>query len=165
MDQPRLIVPKVYTDGRGWFAEIWRANRYPMVQCNHSFSVAGTLRGMHYQATKPQAKLIRCIRGVVFDVVIDIRQESKCFGAWQTNELSASNRYQLYIPPGFAHGFLALEDSEIEYMVSDYYSPEDERVIIWNDATLGIPWPLTNPILSNRDAKGAPFSEVCYANV
>ena len=160
-----IIEPQVFGDRRGFFLETYHARRYAhagipeqFVQDNHSCSVPGTLRGLHYQLTKPQGKLVRCVRGAIFDVAADIRRGSPTFAQWVGVELSADNKRQLYIPPGFAHGFCVTEEeSEVEYKCTDYYAPEDERGIIWNDPTIGIQWPVKEPIVSQKDAGYGPL--------
>ena len=162
-----LIKPPRYDDNRGFFSEIYNRKRYlemgidvDFVQDNHSLSRdVGTLRGLHFQAPPyAQGKLVRCGRGVIFDVAVDIRKGSQTYGQWVGYVLSADNGHQLYVPIGFAHGFVTLEpNSEIVYKCSDYYAPETEGVIKWNDPDIGIDWPLTgNPILSEKDSL-APF--------
>jgi dTDP-4-dehydrorhamnose 3,5-epimerase len=154
-----IIEPSVFDDPRGFFFESYHADRYAVaglperfVQDNHSRSLPGTLRGLHYQLLHPQGKLIRVISGSVFDVAVDIRRGSPSFGRWVGTELSAANKRQLYIPPGFAHGFCVPDEvSELEYKCSDYYVPQDERGIVWNDPTLAIEWPVTSPLLSAKD--------------
>ena len=156
-----IIEPKVFGDDRGFFLETFHSSRYselaginmPFVQDNHSRSSKGVLRGLHFQQTKPQGKLVRVVRGEVFDVAIDLRKESSTFGKWEGVILSQENKKQLWVPPGFAHGFLVLSDlADFEYKCTDYYDPLDEGSIIWNDSDLGIRWPLANPILSEKDA-------------
>jgi dTDP-4-dehydrorhamnose 3,5-epimerase len=158
-----LIIPKRYGDHRGFFAETYNRQKYlgmgidvEFVQDNHSLSRdVGTLRGLHFQAPPhAQGKLVRCGRGVLYDVAVDIRRGSPTYGQWVGYELSAQNRHQIYVPIGFAHGFLTLEpDSEIIYKCSDYYKPETEGAIRWNDQDIGIDWMLTGkPILSEKDA-------------
>lgn len=163
------IRPKVYSDGRGFFVETWQAERYcslgipdQFVQDNHSFSVKGTLRGLHFQREFPQGKLIYAITGEVFDVVVDIRRDSSTFGSWRSFHLSEALCNQLWIPPGFAHGFLTLSPSaHIIYKCTDFYHPEDEGSICWNDQTLSINWPLCEPILlSEKDVAAPSFDEV-----
>ncbi len=155
-----LIEPKVFQDERGFFMEVYKASDFAQsgikdnfVQDNHSCSAKGTLRGLHYQKhPMAQAKLVRCVRGSIFDVAVDIRKGSPTYGKWVGVTLSAANKRMLYVPVGFAHGFLALEDeSEVIYKVSNLYSPEHEAGIIWNDPEIGIKWPWDNPILSERD--------------
>ncbi len=160
-----IIEPQVFADGRGFFLETYHAGRYAeaglperFVQDNHSRSLPGTLRGMHYQLRQPQGKLLRCIRGAIFDVAVDIRRGSPTFGRWASVELSAENKRQVYIPPGFAHGFyVPEEESEVEYKCTDVYAPDDEYGIIWNDPTIGIEWRVTDPILSEKDAGYGPL--------
>jgi dTDP-4-dehydrorhamnose 3,5-epimerase len=155
-----IIEPRVFEDRRGFFFESYHAARYAaaglperFVQDNHSRSAPGTVRGLHYQLVRPQGKLIRVLSGSVFDVAVDIRRGSPSFGRWVGVELSAANKRQLYVPPGFAHGFCVPKDeSEIEYKCSDYYVPQDERGIAWNDPTVAIEWPVTlPPLLSDKD--------------
>lgn len=155
-----IIEPRVFEDRRGLFFESYHAARYAaaglperFVQDNHSRSVPGTVRGLHYQLVRPQGKLIRVLSGSVFDVAVDIRRGSPSFGRWVGVELSAANKRQMYVPPGFAHGFcVPKEESEIEYKCSDYYVPQDERGIAWNDPTIAIEWPVTlPPLLSDKD--------------
>ena len=158
-----LIKPSRFGDKRGFFSEIYNRKRYmemgidiEFVQDNHSLSRdVGTLRGLHFQGPPyAQGKLVRCGRGVIFDVAVDIRRGSQTYGQWLGYVLSADNGYQLYVPIGFAHGFVTLEpDSEIVYKCSDYYAPETEGAIRWNDPDIGIDWLLAgNPILSQKDA-------------
>ncbi|NMH65611.1 dTDP-4-dehydrorhamnose 3,5-epimerase [Shewanella salipaludis] len=160
-----LFEPQVFGDERGFFMETFRESEFNacfkahgleaprLVQENHSRSMKNVLRGLHYQATRPQGKLVRVIAGTVFDVAVDIRPESPTHGRWVGRELSADNRLQLWIPPGFAHGFYVLSDSaEVIYKCSDYYVPQDEHVLPWNDPRFAIAWPLSAaPILSRRD--------------
>lgn len=155
-----IIEPNVYEDERGFFLETYHASRYAeaglpqrFVQDNHSRSVSGTLRGLHYQLKHPQGKLVRCVRGAIYDVAVDIRRSSPTFGKWVGAELSETNKRQLYVPPGFAHGYcVPAVLSEIEYKCTDYYHPDDEHGVIWNDAVIGIIWPISAPLLSARDA-------------
>ena len=162
-EQIQLITPHRFSDQRGFFAETYSRQKYlemgldfEFVQDNHSLSrTAGTLRGLHFQ--KPpsaQAKLVRCGRGAIFDVAVDIRRGSPTYGHWEGYELSAENGDQLYIPVGFAHGFVTLEpNSEIVYKCSDYYDPDTEGAMLWNDPFIGIDWPIeADPILSDKDA-------------
>lgn len=159
-----IIEPNVIGDHRGWFMETYSKKKLEelginvsFVQDNHSFSAAkGTLRGLHYQLSpKSQTKLVRCIKGAIFDVVVDIRKGSDTFGEWFGIELSAENKMQLLIPKGFAHGFITLiNDVEVQYKVDEIYAPDCERGIIWNDPDLGIKWPTDiTPILSTKDEK------------
>ena len=156
-----IIEPKVFRDERGFFLETFEVERYaelagitlPFVQDNYSRSLKAVLRGLHYQKTKPQGKLVRVVRGEVFDVAVDIRQDSPTFGQWEGVILSETNNRQFWVPPGFAHGFLVLSDTaDFEYKCTDYYDPSDEGSILWNDPDLNIPWPDDNPILSDKDA-------------
>ena len=162
----KLVVPAVYRDARGAFSESWNRRRLAeagidadFVQDNHSVSVAvNTLRGLHYQAPPhAQAKLIRCVRGRIWDVVVDIRKGSPGFGHWVAAELSAENGRQIFVPEGFLHGFLTLEpDTEVIYKCTDYYAPEADGSVHWQ--SLGIDWPLTHdPVLSSKDANAVPF--------
>lgn len=163
-----LVEPDVFRDTRGFFMETYHAKKYmeggisgPFVQDNLSRSVRGTLRGLHYQLRNPQGKLVSVIAGAVFDVTVDIRTGSPTFGKWVSVELSADNRRQLYIPPGFAHGFCVLsETADMTYKCTDFYSPEDDRGIIWNDRRLGIPWPAIEPLLSPKDRSYKSLSEM-----
>ncbi len=165
-----LIEPTVHGDARGFFMETWHAARFQaagidasFVQDNHSLSVRGTLRGLHYQLCHPQGKLVRVVRGAVYDVAVDLRRSSPHFGRWVGMELSARNRRQLWIPPGFAHGFYVLsEEAEFVYKCTDYYAPECEHTLRWNDTALGIAWPLhpgQAPIVSAKDAAGLTLAE------
>ncbi|HZS12032.1 MAG TPA: dTDP-4-dehydrorhamnose 3,5-epimerase [Nitrospirales bacterium] len=154
-----LIEPDVWTDPRGYFFESYHQSRYEehgiharFVQDNFSRSLRGTLRGLHYQLMRPQGKLVTVMEGVVFDVAVDIRRSSPTFGRWVGVELSAEKQAQLYIPPGFAHGFCVLSPTAgFHYKCTEYYAPEDERGIIWNDVTLKIAWPIDAPTLSAKD--------------
>lgn len=156
-----IIEPKVFGDDRGFFLETFHSTRYkklaeinlPFVQDNHSRSSKGVLRGLHFQKTKPQGKLVRVVKGKVFDVAVDIRKESPTYGKWESVILSEENKKQFWVPPGFAHGFMVLSDiADFEYKCTDYYDPLDEGSILWSDADLDINWPLSNPILSEKDA-------------
>ena len=163
-----LLRPTVHGDARGFFLETWHADRYaeagidqPFVQDNHSVSKKGVLRGLHYQVNSGQDKLVRVTKGEIFDVAVDIRKQSPTYGKWWGLSLSETNNLQLYIPVGFAHGFCVLSESaEVLYKCSDYYSPEDERGILWNDPDLAIDWPIKDPILSEKDAVYPLFSEL-----
>jgi dTDP-4-dehydrorhamnose 3,5-epimerase len=163
-----LIEPTVFEDDRGFFYESYNQKDYEkigvkvnFVQDNHSRSQKGTLRGLHYQINPGQAKLVRVIRGEVFDVAVDIRFGSPTFGQWVGYYLNAKNKYQMFIPTGFAHGFcVTTEFAEFEYKCSEFYSPGDERGIIWDDPDLAIDWPVKNPILSDKDKKNSPFKNI-----
>jgi len=164
-----IIEPLVFGDSRGFFLETFQAQRYldqagielPFVQDNHSRSAKGVLRGLHYQKTKPQGKLVRVVRGEVFDVGVDLRKRSPTFGCWQGVWLSEDNHRQFWLPPGLAHGFIVTSESaDFEYKCSDYYDPEDEGCLIWNDPDVGIEWPLANPLLSDKDKAGLSFKEL-----
>jgi dTDP-4-dehydrorhamnose 3,5-epimerase len=164
-----LLEPKVFSDERGYFFESFNARDFreatglqvEFVQDNHSMSVQGVLRGLHYQIQHPQGKLMRAVRGSVFDVAVDLRKSSATFGHWTGALLSAENRRQLWIPPGFAHGFLTLSDSaEVLYKTTDYWYPEHERTLLWNDPALDIDWPFEGqPQLAAKDVAGTPFGE------
>ncbi|NOT14660.1 MAG: dTDP-4-dehydrorhamnose 3,5-epimerase [Methylotenera sp.] len=168
-----IIEPKVFGDDRGFFMESFNQAQFEaaigrklnFVQDNHSRSVKNVLRGLHYQIEQPQAKLVRVVQGAVFDVVVDIRKTSTTFGQHVALELSADNKRMLWIPEGFAHGFLVLTDSaEFLYKTTDYYAPAFERSIAWNDSTINISWPLTsNPVLSNKDRQALPLAKAeCF---
>lgn len=162
-----LIEPKVFGDSRGFFFESFNqkafdeatGTNHQFVQDNHSRSAKGVLRGLHYQIQQPQGKLVRVVQGEVFDVAVDLRKRSKTFGQWVGEILSAENKRQLWIPEGFAHGFVVLSDTaEFLYKTTDYYAPAHERCILWNDETLAIHWPAgIQPILSAKDAQGKAF--------
>ena len=156
-----IIEPKVFGDERGFFLETFQSERYsklaninlPFVQDNYSSSSNSVLRGLHFQKTKPQGKLVRVVRGEVFDVAVDIRQDSRTFGQWEGVFLTEENKKQFWVPPGFAHGFVVLSDTaDFEYKCTDFYDPSDEGSILWNDPVLNITWPIDKPILSNKDA-------------
>lgn len=160
-----LIEPKVFGDERGFFFESFNqcafneatVTDYTFVQDNHSRSSQGVLRGLHYQIQQPQGKLVRVVQGRVFDVAVDIRKSSPTFGQWVSAELSGDNHHQLWVPAGFAHGFLVLsETAEFLYKTTDYYAPEHERCIAWDDPTLSIDWPVGNvrPVVSSKDGAG-----------
>jgi len=161
------IEPTVHGDERGFFMETWQARRFheagidgEFVQDNVSHSSKGSLRGLHYQIEHSQGKLVRVVQGEVFDVAVDLRKSSPHYGQWVGEVLSAENKHQLWVPPGYGHGFLVLSDTaEFEYKCTEYYAPELERAIRWDDPDLGIEWPLLDgkqPVLSSKDA-GAPF--------
>jgi dTDP-4-dehydrorhamnose 3,5-epimerase len=164
-----LIQPAVHADERGFFIETYQKAKFmaagiafDFVQDNHSRSKKGTLRGLHYQIQRAQGKLVRVILGEVFDVAVDLRKSSKYFGQWVGFHLSAENKLQLWIPPGFAHGFLTLSEwAEFIYKTTDYYSPMDERTIKWNDPDIGIEWPIPEGITilqSDKDRNGIPLA-------
>jgi len=165
----KLIEPKVFGDDRGFFLESFQAERYaqqagitlPFVQDNHSRSAQNVLRGLHFQRSKPQGKLVRVVRGEVLDVAVDIRRGSSTFGNVVAEILSEDNKRQLWIPPGLAHGFVVLsETADFEYKCTDYYDPSDEGSLIWNDPDLNIDWRVTDPILSAKDAQGLRLAEL-----
>lgn len=172
---PDLLVfePEVFSDERGFFMETFRESffnqagiNYSFVQDNHSASIGGVLRGLHYQIKRPQGKLIRVIHGEVYDVAVDIRANSETFGQHVGVYLSANNHRQFWVPPGFAHGFLVTSDrAEFIYKCTDYYAPEYERSLLWNDPALAIEWPTRgSPILSQKDADGLLLNESeCYS--
>ena len=163
-----IIEPQVFGDQRGFFMETWNAQSLghlgidvTFVQDNQSRSNRGALRGIHYQLPRPQGKMVRVAAGRVFDVAVDLRRSSETFGKWVGVELSAENKRMLWVPPGFGHGFLALEDgTDFLYKCTDYYSPEDERCVRWDDPEVGIDWPIdgVTPILSVKDLVGARFA-------
>ena len=164
-----IIKPNVFSDNRGFFLETFQARRYSQlvgidktfVQDNQSRSYKGILRGLHFQKTKPQGKLIMVSRGKVYDVVVDIRKDSPTFGQWQSFILSEENKTQLWVPPGFAHGFVVISDiADFHYKCTDYYNQSDEGSILWNDADLNISWPIKNPILSKKDLGANRFVDI-----
>ncbi len=163
---PEVLIfePRIFGDDRGFFYESFNAKKFTelsgikttFVQDNHSLSAKNVLRGLHYQISQPQGKLVRVVSGEVFDVAVDIRKSSPCFGQWVGVTLSASNKRQLWVPPGFAHGFMVISDSaEFLYKTTDYWAPEYERCLQWNDPAVGIQWPLQGaPIMSAKDQQG-----------
>ena len=163
------LEPTAYEDERGYFMETFRASDFQksdvnvdFVQDNQSKSKQGTLRGLHYQLNFPQGKLIRVIHGEIFDVAVDLRKSASTFGCWVGEKLSSKNKKQLWVPPGFAHGFYVLsEEAEVFYKCTEYYHPEHDRNLLWNDERLAIEWPLIHsaPILSVRDQHASPFSK------
>ena len=168
-----LIKPRLFGDERGFFLETWQEKKFAaagidarFVQDNHSRSARNTLRGLHYQVQKTQGKLVRVTSGAAFDVAVDIRRSSSTFGQWVAVDLSAANRHMLWVPEGFAHGFLAMsEGTEFVYKCTDYYAPELERSIAWNDPDLAVPWPLAAgeaPLLSAKDVAGVRFKSAEY---
>ncbi|MDF5734095.1 MAG: dTDP-4-dehydrorhamnose 3,5-epimerase [Rhizonema sp. PD38] len=162
-----IIKPRVFQDDRGFFFEAFNHQGFTektginahFVQDNHSYSKQNVLRGLHYQIQQPQGKLVRVIVGTIFDVAVDIRKNSPSFGKWVGYELSADNKHQIWVPPGFAHGFVVLSEiAEVLYKTTDYYAPQYERCILWNDPDLAIDWhSIATPILSAKDAGGKPF--------
>ncbi|MGO8720337.1 MAG: dTDP-4-dehydrorhamnose 3,5-epimerase [Acidobacteriaceae bacterium] len=158
--------PRIFCDDRGWFAELWNEAAFQkaglpsrFVQDNQSRSRQHVLRGLHFQLQHPQGKLVRAVAGRIFDVAVDVRRSSPHFGHWVGLELSAEVPEMLWIPPGFAHGFLVLSESaDVLYKTTDFYSPASERTVLWNDPSLGIEWPLTaGPIIAPKDAAGTPL--------
>ena len=164
MPEVLVLEPRVFGDDRGFFYESFNertfeqltGQRVHFVQDNHSKSARGVLRGLHYQIRQPQGKLVRVTSGAIFDVVVDMRRSSPFFGRWVGVELSAENRHQLWVPSGFAHGFIVTSESaEVQYKTTDYWAPEHERAVLWNDPALAIDWPLTGtPVLSGKDSQG-----------
>lgn len=169
MPEVLILEPRVYGDDRGFFYESYNARtfeqitgqRVNFVQDHHSKSARGVLRGLHYQIRQPQGKLVRVSAGAVFDVVVDLRRNSPFFGRWVGVDLSAENRREIWVPSGFAHGFVVTSESaEVQYKTTDYWAPEHECTIMWNDPALAIDWPLTDvPILSSKDSKGTLFAD------
>lgn len=167
-----VFSPKTYSDNRGYFFESWNKKsfnklldvNYDFVQDNHSISVEGTLRGLHYQFPNPQGKLVRVTSGEIFDVIVDIRESSSTFGQWRGVNLSSDNMKQIWIPPGFAHGFLTLSSkAEVLYKTTDYWDKENEKTIIWNDKDISIDWPATKKvIISEKDQNGIIFKKAQY---
>ena len=163
-----IIEPKVFGDARGFFVESFQVERYrdagitlPFVQDNHSRSRRGVLRGLHFQRTRPQGKLVRASRGAVYDVAVGIDPASATFGRYVGVELNDENHRQLWIPPGYAHGFCVLSEvADFEYKCTDFYFPEDEGGLAWNDPDVGIPWPIEAPLLSEKDLKNPGLREL-----
>lgn len=163
-----VIEPDVFGDARGFFFESWNRRAFDAIvgrpveflQDNHSASARGVLRGLHYQVRQAQGKLVRVVAGEVFDVAVDLRRASPTFGRWVGERLSAANRRMMWVPEGFAHGFLVLSESaEFLYKTTDYYAPEHERTLLWNDAAVGVEWPLEGaPLLKPKDAAGTPLA-------
>lgn len=169
INDAKIIEPTVFGDERGFFLETFQAERYqemagidlPFIQDNHSRSSKGVLRGLHFQKTRPQGKLVRVVRGEVFDVAVDIRKGSPTFGLWSGVILSEENKRQFWVPPGLAHGFVVLSDlADFEYKCTDYYDPSDEGCLIWNDSSVNINWPIEIPLLSEKDKAGQTLSEL-----
>jgi len=164
----KLVTPRVFEDPRGFFMETFNARDFceaglsdVFVQDNHSHSVRGVLRGLHYQYPTWQAKLVRVVSGEVFDVAVDIRRSSATYARWFGIRLSADNKQQLYIPPGFAHGFCVTSDTaDVLYKCTALYAPEEDRCVLWNDPDIGIDWPMDNPLISERDLQGVPLSAI-----
>ena len=164
-----ILEPKVFGDARGFFFESYNARAFEaatglkadFVQDNHSRSARGVLRGLHYQIRQPQGKLVRVVSGAVFDVAVDLRRSSPSFGQWVGAELSADNHRQLWVPPGFAHGFVVLSESaDFLYKTTDYYAPEFERCLMWNDPSVAVAWHFDGqPLLSAKDLKGLALAE------
>ncbi len=165
-----IITPTVFGDDRGFFMETYQAQRFGAaglpfiyVQDNHSGSQKGTLRGLHYQIRQPQGKVVRVLEGEIYDVVVDLRRWSESFSQWLGIELSAKNKKQIWIPPGFAHGFYVLsERAEVAYKATDYYAPQWERTLLWNDPTINITWPIPmgqTPVISLKDLQGTLLSD------
>jgi dTDP-4-dehydrorhamnose 3,5-epimerase len=161
-----LLEPRVFSDARGYNYESYNRRAFreltgadvDFVQDNRSGSAHNVLRGLHYQIRQPQGKLVSVLRGEIFDVAVDLRRSSPTFGKWAGFRLSAENRRMAWIPPGFAHGFLALSEAEVLYKLTDFYAPQHERTILWSDSRLAIAWPLTGaPVVSDRDARGTSF--------
>ncbi|WP_281302206.1 MULTISPECIES: dTDP-4-dehydrorhamnose 3,5-epimerase [unclassified Iodidimonas] len=169
LDSVKILEPRLFEDARGFFMESWNAQSFaalgidaPFVQDNHSRSVGPILRGLHYQIQHSQGKLVRCTLGRIFDVAVDLRRSSPQFGQWMGVELSADNHRQLWVPEGFAHGFLVLGDlAEVQYKCTDFYAPEHDRSLLWNDPDLAIDWPLLGrtPIVSAKDAAAPGFHQ------
>ncbi|MFP9227683.1 dTDP-4-dehydrorhamnose 3,5-epimerase [Pectobacterium cacticida] len=165
----KIIQPKVFGDARGFFLETFEKKRYrhmlnidlDFVQDNYSRSGKGVLRGLHFQKTNPQGKLVRVVRGEVFDVAVDLRPDSPSFGQWEGIILSEENKTQFWLPPGLAHGFAVLSEvADFEYKCTDYYNPADEGCLLWNDPDIGIEWPVSSPLLSEKDKLGKLFREL-----
>jgi dTDP-4-dehydrorhamnose 3,5-epimerase len=162
-----LVVPDVHRDARGFFLETYHARKYreggiagPFVQDNQSRSRRGTLRGLHAQVRTPQGKLVRAVRGEIFDVAVDIRPASPSFGRWVGAPLSEENAHQLWVPPGFGHGFCVVsEEADVEYKCTALYDPADEIAVLWNDPAIGVRWPIGEPVLSARDLAAKPLAE------
>lgn len=169
IDGVKIIQPKVFGDARGFFLETFEKKRYQemldidldFVQDNHSRSARGVLRGLHFQKINPQGKLVRVVRGEVFDVAVDIRPDSPTYGTWEGVILSEENKIQFWVPPGLAHGFVVLSDvADFEYKCTDYYHPAHEGCLLWNDPQVGIEWPINNPLLSEKDKVGKLFKDL-----
>ena len=168
-----MVEPRVFSDERGFFLETFRASDYQVllsqgmsfVQDNHSHSTRGVLRGLHLQTRKPQGKLVRAVRGDIFDVAVDVDPHSNTFGKWYGIRLSAENHKQLYIPPGYAHGFQVLSDvADVEYKCTDYYDPDGESGLLWNDPEVGIEWPLSEALLTDKDLQLPSLASIATAH-
>ena len=167
-----IIEPAVFKDSRGYFLETYQYDRYSangldarFVQDNHSHSIKGTLRGLHYQLKQPQGKLLYVIKGEILDVAVDIRKGAPSFGKWISVMLSVENKRQLYVPPGYAHGFYVLsEEADVVYKCTDFYAPNDEYGIIWNDPAIGIDWPEISPVLLDKDSKYKGLKDIPEVN-
>lgn len=170
LSEVKIVEPRIFGDARGFFMESWNERSFTdigidarFVQDNHSRSAKGVLRGLHYQLVKPQAKLVRVTAGRVFDVVVDVRRSSAQFGKWIGVELSAENKRMLWVPPGFAHGFLTLEDdTDFLYKCTEFYAPEHERSLLWSDPDIGVAWPFEGigaPSLAAKDAAGSSLAD------
>ena len=164
-----IIEPDIYKDDRGFFMETFHIERYrkllginlEFVQDNISRSSKNVLRGMHFQRNYPQGKIVKASRGEILDIIVDLRKDSSTYGTWESFKLSEQNKLQVWIPPGFAHGFLVMSDSaDFEYKCTEYYHPEDEHCLIWNDPEVAIDWPINNPILSEKDKKGLSLKDL-----
>jgi len=168
IDGVLLIEPVCFEDNRGYFLETYHRKKYQtagidqaFVQDNHSHSKHGVLRGLHYQLKQPQGKLIYAVTGTIFDVAVDIRRRSSTFGQWTGAELSADNKRQIYVPEGFAHGFVVLSESaDVIYKCTDLYAPGDEYGILWSDPKIGIHWPVENPVLSQKDLENPTLNQI-----
>jgi len=163
------IEPEIYKDDRGFIMETFHVERYrkllginlDFVQDNLSRSSKNVLRGMHFQKNYPQGKIVKVSRGEILDVIVDLRKDSPTYGTWESFRLSEKNKLQLWIPPGFAHGFLVMSDTvDIDYKFTEYYHPEDELCLIWNDSEVAIDWPINNPLLSEKDKKGLSLKDL-----
>jgi len=162
-----ILEPRTFGDDRGWFMETYNARVFAdlglpetFVQDNHSRSVRGVVRGLHYQLHEPQGKLVRCTRGAIYDVAVDIRRSSPTFGQWTGIELTEENKLMLWVPPRFAHGFSVLsEEAEVVYKCTTFWHPPTDRSLLWNDPALGIDWRVDTPLLATKDAAGTPLSE------
>jgi len=169
IDGVKIIEPKVFGDARGFFLETFEKQRYQLlleidldfVQDNHSRSSKNVLRGLHFQKISPQGKLVRVVRGEVFDVAVDIRRASPTYGQWEGVLLSEENKKQFWLPPGLAHGFVVLSEiADFEYKCTDYYNPKYEECLLWNDPSIGIDWPVEQPLLSEKDKLGKLFKDI-----